>query len=511
MPRSDRLFETPPWCVCKQSSASFLVLAPHGGQRSYPSRPAVPLRHEKRHRINDLYSAEVAIELADRLSGSYLVNRGMDRNQLDLNRVRQVRRRASWFLEAIDDLVAAILARHEIACVLVVHGWNVNQSRCDFGVGADLESSADTDTSQLTASLAFIERVLHPLAHPSRLYRTTRGSHFPARHRNNLLQLFRRDAARCSELPERLAAAVAGGRCEAVQVELGIPLRWPGERRTAFVAGLASALQNPAPPPRRAASQHRGATTSTSTGSWQLFDPACEVGILAAVDELPAADRCFGRLALYLPDGSVGLYTGEAASTEHLAIDGPAFTDTEDGQCLRFDGSMMITADGSTYVDLEYALAGSHLQHCRIELAKTRRGDDSVVGSVEIGERRYEVSARGFDGSRWGAWRRAARAQWSVRAALDDGSSAVFRSDGGEINTAWSRVCLAADGYTPLRIDAETSRGRIRVDPRSRMSIVRPIDKYRRARVTFGPADIEIDGRRRGTAIYDYARLVDRP
>jgi hypothetical protein len=43
------------------------------------------------------------------------------------------------------------------------------------------------------------------------------------------------------------------------------------------------------------------------------------------------------------------------------------------------------------------------------------------------------------------------------------------------------------------------------------MSIARPVGPRRRARVTFGPADVEVAGTSvRGTAIFEYARLIDR-
>src|SRR5439155_5118450 len=74
------------------------------------------------------------------------------------------------------------------------------------------------------------------------------GTRYPASHRNNLLQLF--TPGRCdSDNPHvrQLAHWAAGGRVHAVQLELGIPLRWPGEWRERLVTAIVAALSKPAP------------------------------------------------------------------------------------------------------------------------------------------------------------------------------------------------------------------------------------------------------------------------
>jgi hypothetical protein len=43
------------------------------------------------------------------------------------------------------------------------------------------------------------------------------------------------------------------------------------------------------------------------------------------------------------------------------------------------------------------------------------------------------------------------------------------------------------------------------------MAIARPVGPRRRARVTFGPAEVEcVRSRERGFGLYEYARLIDR-
>src|SRR5512147_139569 len=114
---------TPAWCRWRQGTSAVLVVAPHGGRRE-------PLTHAGAHRtrkVNDLYTADLAEELAGALGASLIVNSAVDRNHLDLNRISQVAARAEWFLELIEALVGEILARHDRAELLFVHGWNVIQ------------------------------------------------------------------------------------------------------------------------------------------------------------------------------------------------------------------------------------------------------------------------------------------------------------------------------------------------------------------------------------------------
>ena len=62
------------------------------------------------------------------------------------------------------------------------------------------------------------------------------GAHYPASHPNNVLQLFTAQP-RSADHPavRQLSDWSRGGRLEAVQLELGIPLRWPGKWRDRFI------------------------------------------------------------------------------------------------------------------------------------------------------------------------------------------------------------------------------------------------------------------------------------
>ena len=516
------------------------MVAPHGGYRHPSELPAEPRRTGRRMRINDLHTADTAALIAESLGGSLLVNHSMDRNRLDLNRITQVRSRAPWFLEALARLIAEAADTHEEVWVLVVHGWNINQSRCDLGVGANLERSASIDPSKLTVSVDFTRNVLESLRHhPDPLLHFTRGDRYPARHRNNLLQIFRRDGSRCDELPDSLAATIRDGRCQAVQLELGIPLRWPGEQRDHLVGALTQTLLQPSATSPRSAETTRARRSEQSDlelpycqapQSLQVFDADSGVAVLASVDSFAAARAVFGRVAIFLPDGRVALYTGEARNLADLGRDGPVFRSNGRTLHMSFDGSVLLTPDGDCYIDLEYALGKGTLESARIELnyeqparAELDPGRGSLLdqqpygmlrGSVAIGSDRFAIDSLGFSAAReWGAWRRAGRTAWSARLCLDDGGATVLRSGRGRTTDRPLNVKfeLGGDGYAPSLMSIAMPDRTLHVRPMTAMSIARPVGLRRRARVTFGPAAVEVAGSSiRGTGIFEYARLIDR-
>ncbi len=529
-------------------TSHILIVAPHGGAKSHSTTVTVPKRRAKQQKINDLHTADFAAILADALGASYLINPEIDRNEIDLNRITQVTRRAPWFLQTLSLLIDHIAGTHERAYILVVHGWNVHQARCDIGVGADL-SEQDVDPALLTVSSSFRDAFLTPL---SRLappgHQITLGRRYPARHRNNLLQLFRRDGSRCDSLPDPLAELVRTGRCEAVQLELGIPMRWPGPYRDTFVDYLAEVFQSKERPAERQSRgqrhqepvdkpgavtrfattsprSHRSATSplpaldiKPGVQSLQFFDPTSRVALLASVDTFPGASAVFGRIALFLPDGTVALYTGEARDHAELAADGPAFHLGEKHTTLHFDGTVLITPNGDDYVDLERALNQSVLVATQISIRykpSTTEPSGSVSGTLTINGATFGLDTIGFSATReWGKWRRAQRSHWNVRAAFADRPSAVMHSipralDHPRIESA--TILLADDGYAPEQIVATTPEQTLRIRPLSRMSIARPIGPMRRARVTFGPAEVDVVGTgETGFGVFEYSRLIDR-
>jgi len=232
-------------CRWRRGRSALLVIAPHGGRRD-PLPPGFRSPHGTRARkVNDLHTADLAEELAEALDAGFIVNPVLDRNQLDLNRISQVAAHAPWFLTLIETLLEPILARHACAEVLFVHGWNVIQPKCDVGIGHAL---ADADAARLhadalTVSSRYAAERLADLqtACAEAGIATAFGERYAARHPNNLLQLFRH-AERVAPLAPRLAEWTAARRVEAVQLELGVPLRWPGGWRRDFVRAAAAAF-----------------------------------------------------------------------------------------------------------------------------------------------------------------------------------------------------------------------------------------------------------------------------
>src|SRR5437667_5951332 len=117
--RASSLTSTAGWLDIIRGKSSVLLIAPHGGRAGAAARAML---HPK---VNDLETAEITRDLAQRLNASALINSGMDRNELDCNRLAQVAAREPWLLELIADEVAAIVDRHQRATILIIHGWNI--------------------------------------------------------------------------------------------------------------------------------------------------------------------------------------------------------------------------------------------------------------------------------------------------------------------------------------------------------------------------------------------------
>src|SRR5271163_3865515 len=111
------------WLELIDGLGPLLLIAPHGGRAGPAARATL---HPK---VNDLETAAITRELADRTSASALINFAMDRNELDCNRLAQVAGRAPWLLDLIVDRITAIIERHGRATVLLIHGWNVIEPR----------------------------------------------------------------------------------------------------------------------------------------------------------------------------------------------------------------------------------------------------------------------------------------------------------------------------------------------------------------------------------------------
>jgi hypothetical protein len=295
------------------------------------------------------------------------VNDALDRNDVDLNRVSTAHDRAPGFLATLADLLEQIVARHERAVVLVVHGWNVVQPVVDLGIGYRPGRHAPGAPPGPTASPAFVADAVLPLvrALEARGIAAPLGARYPARGRENLLQLFTArylDDAR--PLVRRLAAL--GRACEGVQLELGLPVRWPGAWRARLVEAIVEcvpALLGRAPGP-------------VTTAIPAPLDPPASIrprSLEFAGDGrcgLMAIDRLGARLLLFGERDELLLFTGERTGGERAGqVGGLSFDPGEHGrQRLRYRGPLLRFPDTTPFLDLEHGLGRSTLVNADLAL-----------------------------------------------------------------------------------------------------------------------------------------------
>lgn len=480
--------------------------------------------------MNDLHTATLAEGLAGDLRASFLINAELDRNRVDLNRISQVRAGASWFLALIEDLLGRILDRHGRGEVLIVHGWNVVQPRCDLGIGARLEESSEALAQHptRTVSARYLRGRLRDLSLllADAGFVTTYGERYPARHPNNLLQLFRHTASDELSTP-RLREWATGGRIEAVQLELGIPLRWPGPQRQRLRAIARDVFaDSPVRIPVNAPVPQPVLSHAQPPMALRFHDAENRIGLMAGVDATGTPQRGIqGRILLFLGGDRVALFTGEEARSAHFGGGGPHFLRTASGGFrLVFDGSTLETANGGHYVDLERALSGSVLRPLRVDLVfAARDGDVGMVrGEVHMGERSWYVNTLAFaDPTAWRRWSGARRSEWALSVAFADGATIVADSGAPDLpdnrfpprnqGMRALRISLAPDRYTPESLDFRLADGScLRLSPTGRISVLRPVARQRSARVTLGIAAAILDGvDQPGAALYEYARLCD--
>lgn len=511
------------WCRGRVGGSPLLLLAPHGGRRD-PSRPRP---RGRRLRVNDLHTAELAAALAERLDASLVANVGLDRNDLDLNRLSEVQRRAPWFLEQVEELLGLILARHPRAEVLVVHGWNVVQPRCDVGVGHALADERDGAAvgEALTVSVPYLSGRLGSFRRRCARDRieVTYGDRYAARSPNNLLQVFRRarGAAR-----GRLASWLDAGRVEAVQLELGVPLRWPGKFRDAFLDAATEVFGSAHAGDVTCASNAGEGASPLSRRALQAYDPRAGIGVVAGVG--PIGEGALGGRLLVFPGGQVlELFTGEARGASGSSVGDLRLEEDGDRLALRFAGPALHVEDAAAYLDTESALAASRLAEVSVDLdflPLCGRAYGAVRGHVIVDGRAVAVDTHGFGepllirpetGERRGRTLLAAAfgAHGAVVAELPEGGadgSHVRLTPGRPAETAGATgdIRLGSDPYTPaeLRIDpcgGETLIAR----PVNRMSILRPAGEGTSARITLGVA--AVDGG--GSGFYEHTRYVAGP
>ena len=371
--------------------------------------------------MNDLHTAEVTTELAGVTGASALINADQDRNDVDLNRIVEAHERAPWFLEQLAEVLDRVLARHGRATLLAMHGWNVVQPVVDLGLGCAPGENPYVVGRAAAVSGGFAAGTLPRLvgACAARGIVATIGARYPARNRENLLQLF---TPRYRDDPRPLVRALAAlaPRVDAVQMELGIALRWPGSSRAMLLAACAEALPALVAPPDRASAPEGSAVAPDPLPPRRLEFASSALCGLAGVDRGRG-----GRLLLFPPEGGLVLFTGERVG---LAPGGLAFRAGAGGALtVEFRGPLLRFPDTTPFLDLETGLASARLIQAEVELAfvpdhPALEGADfgAVSGRVVLDGVEHAIAARGFaeDGGAQGPWPR-------VRAALSlpDGAS----------------------------------------------------------------------------------------
>ena len=80
----------PAWMTFTAGEVPIVLVAPHGGRRPTDAPITDSIK------VNDLYTAELTHDLAAQTRSYALINHTHDRNELDLNRVSQVKQEAPW-------------------------------------------------------------------------------------------------------------------------------------------------------------------------------------------------------------------------------------------------------------------------------------------------------------------------------------------------------------------------------------------------------------------------------
>jgi hypothetical protein len=437
--------------VVMRGPAPIVLVAPHGGRRDPIARPwgSAPLK------MNDLHTGAVTRELAARLGASALLNESTDRNEVDLNRISAAHDAAPGFLAALAEIVDGALARHDTIALLTVHGWNVVQPAVDVGLGVRPSAEALAGGDGAGVSSGFATGVLARLA--ARLHErgiaATPGLRYPARARENLIQLFTgRHAGDERAAVRRLASAAA--RVNALQLELSLPLRMPGPWRDAFVGACAAAFADDA-----------------AHDAWPTWDDAGAAGRVAievvapGLSGLAAIDERGARLLLFPDDGGLLTFTSERVGS-HAAdgIAGLRLRTTPSGDVeLAYDGPMLRFPDTTPFVDLERGLATAVPVAATIELTLVpahRDGDapcpfGTAVGRARIGSARIEIRGHGV------RVRRQPELGVQTRVGLRLGDGTGVLSDGGG-----GLVCRSGV-HAPVRrcvVEPDGSHARIAVD-----------------------------------------------
>lgn len=424
----------PVWMTFTAGAVPIVLVAPHGGRR-----PAdAPITDSIK--VNDLYTAELTHDLAVQTQSYALINHSHDRNELDLNRVSQVKQEAPWFLAALVELLSALTARHDSVRVFFIHGWNVVQPVCDVGIGLRqrAENLMRAGKGEPTLDVSFFSDVVLPFCEAAQEQQidVAIGRRYAAAAKNNFMQVF---SARFlhDDSPQirTLAELSVQGRINAAQLELGVGLRWPGPERDRFVRvfchTLGNSLQNGTIPDQRGerdfsafsfleAPPEEAETPYDSLLplAWEreptrlalhFHDPRSGLGVMGGVEFDPRASVHSGRLLLSLGGTEMVLFTGEDArgpDPGHVQVGQCVWRRQPGGLSISYRGTLMRFAHPQAFIRLEDGLAASWIEPSEVDLQllfpAMNVGRPALIqlcqlqGSVVFPDREYTVNAWGF-------------------------------------------------------------------------------------------------------------------
>jgi hypothetical protein len=415
--------EPGPWLEVIEGDAPILLIAPHGGRAGAASRATL---HPK---VNDLETAAITRDLTRRLGATALINAGMDRNEIDCNRLSQIVARAPWMLDQIADRVHRIVERHGRATVLLIHGWNVIEPRIDFGLGLRHANGVLRPPvgAHVSASNEFIHGPVAALF--ARLGAAgiipTFGLRYPGGASQNLLQAFtERHAASEVGALQRLAQFAARGVIDALQLEMSVAVRLAGAIRARGLDALAEVFLRSANGAKsRAATFARADAaltvqrTSTRPAARKAVTAPPAVPVRVGIEFYDVAARIGGMTSFDFGAGAAGarimmlfdhccaaLFTGEGKPTReggHLRLGPLDLAIDSSGGRLNFHGPAVIVNDGAAYLSVENALAESRLDsdvmvEATIELDGRVPSTDSAADALDgLIERALGAAANG--------------------------------------------------------------------------------------------------------------------
>jgi hypothetical protein len=409
VPRSTAL---PRWLALREGAAPLIVVAPHGGRRTRPIR--------RNDAVNDIGTASIAWELAERLDAHAVINQGLDRNLTDLNRTTALAGDAAQVASVLAAAVDYAGSEGRTPLVLFVHGWNMVSPCCDIGAGLrELDGRLFGRNPTLSQAMWDGEIAQLRQALSKRGITASVGRRYPASGVDNAAQIFS-GRHRDNENPDvaRLSRAAGAGQVDAVQLELGVSLRQPGGLRAAFIDGVIEVLGSFAEreAPQATVARDRDWSLPPIRKGWMnpLGLPpgfglqACwndgEAALFCGVE--PAGPQAMSaRFSLVIPGGPMFLLVGEGPwdgspglfSLEGFHWNSRSSSHGKDAWRLRVDTTMIRYPSHDAYLDLESGLAQARVVSAEVDLTftaddiETGTGNGRLVGTICVDGFDFEV------------------------------------------------------------------------------------------------------------------------